>query len=135
MIVSTRGRYALRVMIDLAEQDGENFIPLKDIISRQGISQKYVEAIMTVLSKAGLVEAMRGKSGGYRLNRPAKNYAVGDILRATEGTLAPVACLEDEAAPCKHSSYCKTLPLWTELNHIVGSFLDSVSLADLIQKR
>ncbi|MBP5246868.1 MAG: RrF2 family transcriptional regulator [Fibrobacter sp.] len=135
MIVSTRGRYALRVMIDLAEQDEHHFIPLKDIISRQGISQKYVEAIMTVLSKAGLVEAMRGKAGGYRLNRPPKDYAVGDILRATEETLAPVACLEDDAEPCKHASHCKTLPLWTELNNIVSSYLDSVSLADLIQKR
>ncbi len=135
MIVSTRGRYALRVMIDLAEQDEHHFIPLKDIIARQSISQKYVEAIMTVLSKAGLVEAMRGKTGGYRLNRPPKDYAVGDILRATEETLAPVACLEDDAPPCKHAKYCKTLPLWTELNKVVSSYLDSVSLADLIQKR
>lgn len=134
MIVSTRGRYALRVMIDLAEQERNTFVPLKDIIARQRISQKYVEAIMTLLSKSGLVEAVRGKAGGYRLNKSPKDYAVGDILRATEGTLAPVACLEDGAAPCDHSRSCKTLPLWTELNRIVGSYLDSVSLADLAQK-
>lgn len=134
MIVSTRGRYALRVMIDLAEQEGNEFVPLKDIVTRQGISQKYAEAIMSLLSKGGLIEAIRGKTGGYRLNKPAKDYAVGDILRATEGSLAPVACLEEGAAPCDHSGTCKTLPLWTELNHLVGSFLDSVTLADLISR-
>ena len=135
MIVSTKGRYALRVMIDLAQQQQDEFIPLKDIVTRQGISQKYAEAIMTLLSKKGLIEAVRGKTGGYRLNRAPKDYVVGEILRATEGTLAPVACLEDDAAPCEHSKVCNTLPLWTELNQIVSSFLDSVSLEDLTRKR
>jgi Rrf2 family protein len=135
MIVSTKGRYALRVMIDLAQQQQDEFISLKDIVTRQGISQKYAEAIMTLLSKKGLIEAVRGKTGGYRLNRAPKDYVVGEILRATEGTLAPVACLEDDAAPCEHSKVCTTLPLWTELNQIVSSFLDSVSLEDLTRKR
>lgn len=134
MIVSTRGRYALRVMIDLAEQEGNEFVPLKDIVARQRISQKYAEAIMTELTKHGLVESVRGKTGGYRLNRKPEDYFVGEILRATEGTLAPVACLEDGAAPCAHAEGCRTLPLWTELNRLVGSFLDGVSLASLVLK-
>lgn len=125
----------MRVMIDLAEQHGKDFVPLKDIVARQRISQKYAEAIMTLLSKEGLIEALRGKAGGYRLNRAPEEYAVGDILRATEGTLAPVACLEEGAIPCEHAEGCRTLPLWTELNRIVGSYLDSVTLANLIQKR
>ena len=124
MIVSTKGRYALRVMTDLAQQHNDEFIPLKDIVTRQGM-----------LSKAGLIEATRGKTGGYRLNRAPKDYMVGEILRATEGTLAPVACLEDDAVPCTHSKVCTTLPLWTELNQIVTSFLDSISLEDLTHKR
>ena len=131
MIVSTKGRYALRVMTDLAQQHNDEFIPLKDIVTRQGISQKYAEAIMALLSKAGLIEATRGKTGGYRLNRAPKDYMVGEILRATEGTLAPVACLEDDAVPCAHSKVCTTLPL----NQIVTSFLDSISLEDLTHKR
>ena len=135
MIVSTKGRYALRVMTDLAQQHNDEFIPLKDIVTRQGISQKYAEAIMALLSKAGLIEATRGKTGGYRLNRAPKDYMVGEILRATEGTLAPVACLEDDAVPCAHSKVCTTLPLWTELNQIVTSFLDSISLEDLTHQR
>lgn len=131
MIVSTRGRYALRVMIDLAEHTGDERIPLKDISSRQNISQKYMEAIMTMLSKNGFVDAVHGKGGGYKLNRKPEEYKVGEILRLTEGTLAPVACLEKGAAPCEKANVCRTLPMWTKLDELVSSYLDSVTLAEL----
>ncbi len=100
MIVSTKGRYALRVMIDLAEHNTGTYIPLMDIAKRQEISEKYLESIVSLLSKSGLVSALRGKGGGYRLNRPADAYTVGDILRVTEGELAPVSCLEGENNLC-----------------------------------
>lgn len=135
MIVSTRGRYALRVMIDLAENcKSDVYIPLKDIAARQDISQKYLEAIMTTLSKAGFVDGTRGKSGGYKLNRKPEEYKVGDILKLTEGTLAPVACLEEGADPCKKSSACRTLPLWSKLQSVINDYLDSVTVADLTKK-
>ncbi len=131
MMISTRGRYALRVMIDLAEHRSGGFIPLKDVARRQAISQKYLEGIMTLLSKNELVEGLRGKEGGYRLSRDPKDYRVGDILRITEGTLAPVACLGSNEKPCERAASCKTLPLWTELDRLIAGYLDSVTLADL----
>ena len=134
MIVSTRGRYALRVMIDLAEQGADSFVPLKDIAQRQGISQKYIEAIMTMLSKNGFVEGVHGKGGGYKLNRKPKDYKVGEILTLTEGTLAPVACLECGAAPCDREKQCRTIPLWKELDKRISGYLNSVSIADLMKK-
>jgi len=133
MIVSTRGRYALRVMIDLAEQNREAYIPLKDISERQGISLKYMEAIMTTLSKAGFVDGIRGKSGGYRLNRAPNEYKVKEILELTEGTLAPVACLECGAPECDRKSVCRTLPLWEGLNDSITSYLDTKTIADFIK--
>ena len=133
MIVSTRGRYALRVLIDIAEHSSEDRIPLKEIAERQDISQKYIEAIMTMLSKNGLVDAVHGK-GGYKLNRAPSEYKVGDILRLTEGTLAPVACLEKNAKPCSRESICRTLPMWSKLDELVENYLDSVTLADLMKK-
>ena len=132
MIVSTRGRYSLRVMIDLAEQHADTYVPLKDIVQRQNISQKYVEAIMTLLSKNGFVIALHGKGGGYKLNRKPSEYKIGEILRLTEGTLAPVACLECGAEPCERASYCRTLPLWKELDNRVSGYLDSVTIADFM---
>ena len=135
MIVSTRGRYALRVMIDLAEQDSQGYVPLKDIVQRQKISQKYVEAIMTLLSKNGFVSGVHGKGGGYKLNRKPSEYKIGEILRLTEGTLAPVACLECDAAPCDRAPECRTLPLWKELDSRVSGYLDGVSLADFMRKK
>lgn len=135
MIVSTRGRYALRVMIDMAEHFDGSYIPLKDIAARQEISQKYMEAIMTLLSKNGFVDGMHGKGGGYKLNRDPANYKVGEILRLTEGSLAPVTCLEPGAAPCAKSAGCKTLPMWTKLDSLVNDYLDSVSLSDLMKKQ
>lgn len=134
MIVSTRGRYALRVMIDLAEQNAESFTPLKDVSARQNISQKYIEAIMTMLSKAGFVDGAHGKGGGYKLNRAPEAYKVGDILRLTEGTLAPVACLEANAEKCPREEICRTLPMWTKLDELIESYLDSVTLKDLMKK-
>lgn len=131
MMISTKGRYALRVLIDLAEQGKQGYVPLKEIAKRQGISQKYLESIMTVFSKADYVEALHGKGGGYRLNRPPAEYKVGDLLRLIEGTLAPVSCLECGAKPCENAAECRTLPMWTKLNDIVTDYLDNVSIADL----
>lgn len=133
MIVSTRGRYALRVLTDLAEHGSTDFIPLKDISERQEISRKYLESIMTLLSKNGFVDGVHGKGGGYRLNRPPEEYKIGEILRLTEGTLAPVACLEKGAEPCRRAPDCRTLPMWTKLNEMITGYLDSVSVADLMR--
>ena len=133
MIVSTKGRYALRVMIDLAEQHTQDRTPLKEIAERQEISQKYIEAIMTLLSKNGFVEAVHGKGGGYKLNKKPEEYKVGDILRLTEGSLSPVACLEKGAEECPRKASCRTLPLWTKLDELVENYLDSVTLADLMR--
>ena len=131
-MISSRGRYALRVMAELAEQEPEQVVPLKDIAARQGLSQKYLEAIMTTLSKGGLVEGQHGKGGGYRLCRRPEDYSLGEILRLTEGSLAPVTCLEAGNSPCAHP--CPSLPIWEKLEHLVGDYLDSVSLADLLPK-
>jgi len=132
MKISTRGRYALRVMIDLAEQDINEYIPLKDVALRQGISQKYLESIMTDLSKANLVDGQHGKGGGYKLKKAADKYTVGEILRVTEGDLAPIACLENGATPCVRSADCRTLPMWKKLNDIIRDYFDKISLADII---
>ena len=134
MIVSTRGRYALRVLVDMAEHSHEERIPLKEVAERQQISQKYIEAIMTLLSKNGFVDAVHGKGGGYKLNRAPEEYKVGDILRLTEGTLAPVACLEQNAEPCPREAECRTISMWSKLDELIEGFLDSVSLADLMKK-
>ena len=137
MVVSTKGRYALRVMIDLAEQESADNAadrtPLKEIAERQNISQKYIEAIMTLLSKNGFVDAIHGKGGGYRLNKKPQEYKVGDILRLTEGTLAPVACLEKNAEDCPRKAECRTIPLWTKLDDLIENYLDSVTIADLMK--
>ena len=130
MMISTRGRYALRVMIDLAEHIGSSYIPLKDIAERQQISEKYLESIVKILVRNGLLDALRGKGGGYRLNRSPAEYTVGNILRLTEGSLAPVACLEEEAA-CERATYCRTLPMWQKLDRLVNDFFDGYTLADL----
>lgn len=132
MIVSTRGRYALRVLIDLAQQPQDSWTALKGIAERQNISQKYIESIMTLLSKNDFVDAVHGKGGGYKLNRKPENYKVGEILVLTEGSLAPVACLEKGAEPCAKAGTCKTLPMWTKLDSLVNDYLNSVTLADLI---
>ena len=132
MLVSTKGRYALRVMLDLAERDASLFIPLKDIALRQGISKKYLENIMATLSKAGFIDAQQGKGGGYRLNRHPSGVTVGSILKLTEGSIAPISCLENNQKPCERSAGCKTLPMWAELHKIIDSYLEQVTLADLL---
>lgn len=134
MMISSRGRYCLRVMADLAEHQGEGYIPMKDVAARQEISLKYLEKILPVLVKNGIVEGLQGKTGGYRLSRKPEEYTLGEVLRLTEGTLAPVACLDCGATPCGRAAQCKTLPVWTELDRIVNSYLDSVTIADLLKK-
>ena len=134
MMISTRGRYALRVMIDLAENSDGSYLAMKEVAQRQGISLKYLERILPLLVDGGLVEGLRGKGGGYRLTRDPEEYPIGEILRLTEGDLAPVACLEKGARPCERAGNCQTLPLWKELDTLINGFLDSKTLADLIQK-
>lgn len=134
MLISSKGRYALRVLLDLAENSDGRLIPLKDIAARQDISQKYLESIMTMLSKNGFVEAMHGKGGGYRLCKSPKEYIVGDVLRLTEGTLAPVMCLDTDAKSCERADSCMTLPLWRGLNRVISDYLDHISLADILNE-
>ena len=131
MIVSTKGRYALRVMIDLAECRTDRYTPLKEIAARQGISEKYLENILKTLVQHGLLQGLRGKGGGYRLTRPAGQYRISDILLLTEGSLAPVACLEPGAAACARAADCRTYGLWRGLDEAIRSYLDRVTLADL----
>lgn len=133
MIVSTKGRYALRVMIDLAEHRSEKYVPLKEVAARQEISEKYLENILKVLVQNGFLEGLRGKGGGYRLTRQPQEYPLGEILRLTEGSLAPVACLEEGAHPCGRASRCRTLPVWNRLGQLIGDYLDSVTLRDLLK--
>jgi Rrf2 family iron-sulfur cluster assembly transcriptional regulator len=134
MMISTRGRYALRVMVDLAEhQQGERYIPLKDIAKRQGISEKYLESILKLLVRDGLLVGLRGKGGGYRLTRPPESYTVANILRPTEGSLAPVACLESNAIQCNRTSMCPTLPMWKDLSTRINNFFESITIADLLE--
>lgn len=134
MLISTRGRYALRVMIDLAEHYTGTYIPMKDVAQRQGVSLKYIERIMPILTKSKMVEGVHGKGGGYRLTRNPEEYRVGDILRLTEGDLTPVACLECGAAPCSKAAECRTLPMWTKFKEIMDEYFDSITLEDLMKK-
>ncbi len=133
MIVSTKGRYALRVMLCFAQRGGEDYVPLKEIAEAEGISQKYLESIMTMLSKAGFVDAVHGKGGGYRLNRKAEEYTVGSILKLTEGSLAAVSCTTQGAAACSRSTCCQTLPMWERLEKMIDEFFEGITLADLLK--
>ncbi len=132
MLVSTRGRYALRVLLDLAEHRQEGYIPMKLVAQRQGLSLKYIERIMPVLTKNGLVEAVHGKGGGYRLMVAPEQCRVGDVLRLTEEDLTAVACLSCGATPCERVDGCRTRPMWQELNRIVNDYFDGITLADLL---
>ena len=134
MMISTKGRYALRVMLELALYDGE-YVSLADISARQEISLKYLEAIVAALSKADFLESRRGKTGGYRLSKPVNAYTVGSILKAAEGSLAPVSCLECGAELCKRSRHCLTLPVWKELDRRIDEYLESVTLQDVLEKK
>ena len=132
MYITTRGRYALRVLVDLAEHRGEGYVPMREVAERQDISLKYLEKILPFLVEAGFIEGVHGKGGGYRLTKAPEDYLVGDVLRATEGDLAPVACLACDAPACRRASSCRTLPLWKGLDQVVSDYLDSVTLQDLI---
>ena len=130
-MISTKGRYALRVMIDLAEHPGDQYIPLKDIADRQMISKKYLEIIVRDLVKGKMLVGVSGKGGGYRLARKPEEYPIGEIIELMEGSLATVACLENGALPCPRAESCETLPFWKEYNDLVHNFLYSKKLSDL----
>ncbi len=132
MLISTKGRYALRVMIDLAEHQTAGFIPLKVIAERQGISEKYLESIIKLLVRAKLLNGLRGKGGGYQLTKTPEQYTVGSILRLTEDSMAPVSCLEAGADVCPRAAECRTLSLWQGLDKVINDYLDNITLADLM---
>ena len=135
MKISTKGRYAVRVMLDLALNNTGECIKVKEIANRQGISEKYLEQIIAVLNKAGYVKSVRGAQGGYRIAREPKEYTVGMILRLTEGSLAPVACLEEGADECERCDTCETLEVWKKLYDAINDVVDNVTLADLVEQR
>ena len=133
MIVSTKGRYALRVMVHFAQRGGADYIPLKEIAEAEGISQKYLESIMTTLSKAGFLDAVHGKGGGYRLNRSAEEYTVGSILKLTEGGLSAVSCTAQGAAACSRTECCQAKPMWDRLDKMIDDFFEGITIADLLK--
>lgn len=135
MKISTKGRYALRIMIDLAQHNSGTYIRLKDISERQGITLKYMEQIMPMLTKAGYVKSCRGNNGGYVLTKKADEYIVGDILRTTEGSLTPIPCLATERNLCERHEQCTALAFWNGLGKVINEYIDSFTLADLIESR
>ena len=132
MIVSTKGRYALRVMVELAQHQGDGYVPLNVIAERQDISEKYLESILKILVQEHLLEGMRGKGGGYRLTMSPGEYTIGRILRLTETSLEPVGCIESGSTSCPKASECRTIGMWMKLGEIVNDYLDSITLADLL---
>jgi len=134
MKISTRGRYALRLMLDLALNSPDQYVTIKSISERQNISNKYLEQIITALSRAGYVKSIRGAQGGYKLARPAEEYTVGMVLRLIEGSLAPVACMDDTPNKCPRSNDCVTLDIWKKLNDAINDVVDNITLADLVNQ-
>lgn len=134
MKISTKGRYALRLMVDLAEHKDNGFIALKDVAKRQNISKKYLEQIVPVLNGAGILATNRGNRGGYKLAKEPKEYTVGDILRITEGSIAPVSCLDSEVNPCERKNFCQTLYVWEGLYKVVNEYLDGITVQDIVDK-
>ena len=134
MIVSTKGRYALRVMVHFAQRGNEGYIPLKEIAEAEGISQKYLETIMSTLSKAGFVDAVHGKGGGYRLNRNPEEYTVGSILKLTEGSLSAVSCTSQGAAACSRTECCQAKPMWDKLDKMIDDFFEGITIGDLLKE-
>ena len=134
MLISTKGRYALRVMIDLAQNKESGHVAMKIVAARQGISLKYLERILPVLTKNGLIEGVHGKGGGYRLCREPKEYKVGEILRLTEGNLAPVSCLERNAPVCERKDQCHTIGMWTDFHKMINDYFDGITLEDLMHR-
>ena len=133
MLVSTKGRYALRVLADMAAHQGGSYVPLKEIARRQEISEKYLESSVKVLVKGGVLSGVRGKGGGYHLRKPPDQCTVGSVLRLTEGSLAPVACLEEGGPACTKAAGCSTYPMWQGLDRVIGEYLDRFTIADLVQ--
>lgn len=131
MMISTKGRYALRFLVDIAEHQHDGFVPLKDVAVRQEISEKYLEIVVKELVKGGMLFAMRGKGGGYRLNRSPEEYSVKSIIELTEGSLSPVVCLKSGEETCIRRADCPTLPLWKGLDKVIADYLDQFTLADL----
>ena len=134
MKISTRGRYAIRVMLDLAEHNNGEYIPLMDIAKRQEISEKYLESIVSALSKNKLVAALRGKGGGYRLAKAPEEYTIGSILKVAEASLAPIACLEDEPNQCERAGECRTLKMWQDLYKLIDNYFENITLQDLLEQ-
>lgn len=134
MKISTKGRYALRMLIDIAKNQGDGFVALKDIANRQGISKKYLEQIVAIVNKPDIIKTNRGYQGGYRLARKASEYTVGDILRLTEGGVAPVACLDYSPIQCERADQCETLYVWQGLYDAINQYLDSITIQDIIDK-
>lgn len=135
MKVSTKGRYAIRVMLDLAMNNTGEYIPLKEVSERQGITLKYLEQIIILLKRAGYLKSTRGNGGGYKLSKEPSEYTIGDIIRTTEGSLAPISCLEDEVNTCERKSICPTLEMWEGLYKVVNDYLDSITIQDLLDKQ
>lgn len=134
MKISTKGRYALRFMLDLAENQKDGYVALKDVAQRQNISKKYLEQIVPLLNRSGVLRTSRGFQGGYMLAKSPEKYTVGDVLRITEGSLAPVACLETEENLCEKSDSCMTLAVWTGLYKVIIDYLDNITLQDILDK-
>ncbi len=135
MKLSTKGRYALRMLLDLAEHQGDGYVALKDIAKRQEVSKKYLEQIVPVFNKSDVLRTSRGFQGGYRLAKSPDKYTVGEILRLTEGSLAPVACLEHEPLECERSAECATLPVWQGLYQVINEYLDGITLQDILDRQ
>ncbi|MCD8334318.1 MAG: Rrf2 family transcriptional regulator [Clostridiales bacterium] len=134
MRISTRGRYALTMMVDLARYQGEGYVSLRDVAERQGISKKYLEQIVLIFNRSGALKASRGFQGGYRLARAPEEYTVGEILRVTENGLSPVPCVDQDAEECARSTVCPTLPIWQGLNQVINDYLDGITLRDLLEQ-
>lgn len=133
MMVSTKGRYALVVMIDLANTEGDEYVSLADIAKRQKLSMKYLEIVVAMLNKGGMLNSLRGKNGGYHLARKPEEYNVGEILKITEGSLAPVDCIKSEHVDCERAGSCITLPLWVGLDRVIDDYLDNITLKDVLE--
>ena len=133
MLISTKGRYALRILVDMAEHQSENYITLQEVAQRQDISEKYLEAIVRELVKKGVVAGQRGKGGGYRLCRPPEQINVGEVLRTTEGSLSPVACLTEGASPCDRAAQCRTLEFWRGLDEVIDRYVGGYTIADMMR--
>ena len=134
MMISTRGRYALRILLDIAENQKDGYVPLKDSAEREEISKKYLEQIVTIPGVAKMLKSKGGKNGGYRLAKSPDEYSIGDVIRAAEGSLCPVACLDEEHIPCDKSAYCSVLPIWKGLEDVINEYLDGITLQDVIDQ-